>query len=37
MGEAVVVFVHHGTLFSHEKEEILPFVTSGGPWWHYAK
>ena len=28
MGEAVVVFVHHGTLFSHEKEEILPFVTS---------
>ena len=28
MGEAVVVFVHHGTLFSHEKEEILTFVTS---------
>lgn len=28
MGEEVVVYVHHGILFSHEKEEILPFVTS---------
>lgn len=28
MGEAVVVFVHRGTLSSHEKEELLPFLTS---------
>ena len=28
MGEAVVVCVRHGILPSHEKEEILPFVTS---------
>ena len=28
MGEEVVVCVHHGILPSHEKEEILPFVTS---------
>ena len=27
-GEEVMVFVHHGISFSHEKEEILPFVTS---------
>ena len=30
---------HSGILYSHEKEEVLPFVCDNmdGPWMHYAK
>lgn len=32
-----MMHIHNGLLITHEKVDILSFVTIYGPWAHYAK